>query len=129
MKYMTSIRLIIFTVGSYLASGHCIAKDIDVGKIFVESLVEGALEDGCGDKANVHRMMGSVNESVRKQGYACFGVKQAEKINGRMKGKQTKKESACRNDNGKIICSVWVPESKINGEIIPAGFREIEMGK
>lgn len=134
------------------------AEDIDVGRIFVESMVEGAKEGICGDKDSVHWMMRSTDEAVRKQGYACFGVGQAEKINGRLQGKttgadkgcqensetskcgeaptktksapayQVNQDTKCRNENGHIKCKIWFPETKINGQVIPAGYRDVEMG-
>ena len=135
------------------------AEDIDVGRIFVETMVEGVREGLCGDKDAVHWMMRSNDETIRKQGYACFGIEQANKFNNRLKGHSVNAEEVCsgsdtksickvdrsrgnsepvlkvdhktqcRNESGKIKCKIWFPETEINGDLIPAGFRDVNIGE
>jgi hypothetical protein len=100
--------------------------------------------------------MRSADPDIRKQGQTCFGIGQAGKIKNRLKGNnrlersgsdndsyppstesknarknpivRVEKPSQCRNDNGTIRCRIWFPETTINGESIPAGYRDVEMG-
>jgi hypothetical protein len=133
-----------------------IADEVNVKGVIAESLVEGTRDGLCGDRVTTQWMMRSADEKIRRQGDACFSLLQAEKINGRLSGNTAKKEdgrssaaqsskhspnnlnqvsntpveaSQCRNEKGVIKCKIWYPESTINGEVIPAGYKDVEMGQ
>lgn len=149
------MKKISIAIALVLASINSVANDVNVRGVIAESLVEGTREGLCGDRLTVQWMMRSADEKIRRQGNACFSLLQAEKINGRLSGNTQKDENTksstaqsssspnhlntvknpavqadqCRNEKGVIKCKIWFPETTINGEVIAAGYRDVEMGK
>jgi hypothetical protein len=150
MKKITiATALILFSITA-------VADDVNVKDVIAESLIEGTREGICGDRVTVQWMMRSADEKIRRQGNACFSLLQAEKINGRLNGNVQKIENGkstvaqssstsprnqksvskpqveanqCRNEKGIIKCKIWFQETTLNGEVVPAGFRDVDMGQ
>lgn len=150
MKKITIVTALI------LACTAAVADDVNVKDVIAESLIEGTREGLCGDRVTVQWMMRSADEKIRRQGNACFSMLQAEKINGRLSGNAQKIDNGestiaqssstsphnqksvskppveanqCRNEKGVIKCKIWFPETTINGEVVPAGYRDVDMGQ
>lgn len=139
-----------------LSSIAAVADDVNVRDVIAESLIDGTREGLCGDRVTVQWMMRSADEKIRRQGNTCFSMLQAEKINDRLNGNVQKIENGkstvaqssstspdnqksvskppveanqCRNEKGVIKCKIWFPETTIDGEVIAAGYKDVEMGK
>lgn len=158
MKKITLITILLAAIGSaFTAADEVDVKEV-LAESLVEGTREGLCGDrvtvqwmmrsadeklrrqgnACFSVGQAEKIKGRLSGDTKKNGEVVSssarnnsqGLENKQPQNQKSRAAESaKQKTECRNEGGVVKCKIWFPETHINGEVIPAGFRDVEMGK